>query len=135
MYTNILIPVLFDADHDTQRSFGAAKALAGEGAQFTLIHVVEELPNYVAAAIPDAQFVATRERANAELQEVAKALPGASTHLVTGHAARSILDHANTLGVDCIILASHQPGIEDFFLGSTASRVVRHAKCSVHVIR
>ncbi|MBT8411941.1 MAG: universal stress protein, partial [Octadecabacter sp.] len=44
-------------------------------------------------------------------------------------------DFATDNSIDCIIMASHQPGLEDYFLGSTAARVVRHAKCSVHVIR
>ncbi|WP_170501927.1 universal stress protein, partial [Ruegeria atlantica] len=38
-------------------------------------------------------------------------------------------------GIDCIVLASHKPGMKDFFLGSTAALVVRHARCSVHVLR
>jgi universal stress protein F len=33
------------------------------------------------------------------------------------------------------VIASHRPGIQDYFLGSTASRVVRHANCTVHVMR
>ena len=41
----------------------------------------------------------------------------------------------NAQGVDLIIVASHRPGLQDYFLGSTAAKVVRHAKCSVLVIR
>ena len=37
--------------------------------------------------------------------------------------------------VDLIIIASHKPGLQDYFLGSTAARVVRHASCSVLVVR
>ena len=32
-------------------------------------------------------------------------------------------------------IASHQPGLQDYFLGSTAAKVVRHATCSVLVMR
>jgi len=42
---------------------------------------------------------------------------------------------AQEKGVDLIIIASHRPGLQDYFLGSTAAKVVRHAKCSVLVIR
>ena len=55
--------------------------------------------------------------------------------MVTGHAARTILDYAEQMKADCIVIASHDPGIQDYFLGSTAARVVRHAHCSVHVVR
>jgi nucleotide-binding universal stress UspA family protein len=43
--------------------------------------------------------------------------------------------YASENGYDCIVIASHVPGFENIFLGSTADRVVRHAKCAVHVIR
>ena len=36
---------------------------------------------------------------------------------------------------DCVVIASHRPGLQDYLLGSTAARVVRHAACSVHVLR
>ena len=36
---------------------------------------------------------------------------------------------------DLIVINSHKPGVEDYFLGSTASRVVRRAPCSVLVLR
>ena len=36
---------------------------------------------------------------------------------------------------DLIIIASHKPGFQDYFLGSTAAKVVRHAPCSVLVVR
>ncbi len=55
--------------------------------------------------------------------------------VVVGHAGRTIQDYAERHGSDCIVLASHQPGIHDYFLGSTSAWVARHSKCSVHVIR
>ena len=48
---------------------------------------------------------------------------------------KKILETAEDEGADLIIIASHQPGIQDYFLGSTAARVVRHAQCSVLVTR
>ena len=36
---------------------------------------------------------------------------------------------------DVIVMASHQPKFSDYLLGSTAARVVRHAKCSVLIAR
>jgi nucleotide-binding universal stress UspA family protein len=34
-----------------------------------------------------------------------------------------------------IVLASHRPELKDYLLGPNAARVVRHAKCSVLVVR
>jgi len=53
----------------------------------------------------------------------------------TGHSYKTILDVADEKQVDLIVIASHQPGLQDYFLGSTAAKVVRHAKCSVLIIR
>ena len=135
MYKNILVPVLFDEGHDTQASYLAARALADEGAKFTVVHVQEAIPSYVTAEIPSEVLARTRHDIEEKLAQSAKALPGAVPVLITGHAGRTIVDYASANDIDCIVMASHRPGIEDFFLGSTASRVVRHAKCSVHVIR
>ena len=52
MYKNILVPVLFDEGHDTQASYLAARALADEGAKFTVVHVREEIPSYITSLIP-----------------------------------------------------------------------------------
>ena len=55
--------------------------------------------------------------------------------VVSGHAGRTILDFAGEQGIDCIVMNSHRPDLTDYFLGSTAARVVRHARCAVHVLR
>ncbi|MDH3475684.1 MAG: universal stress protein [Rhodospirillales bacterium] len=36
---------------------------------------------------------------------------------------------------DLIITGSHKPNVSDYLLGSNAARVVRHASCSVFVVR
>ena len=56
-------------------------------------------------------------------------------HARYGVVHEEILDVAEELGVDQIILAAHRPSLVDGLLGSNAARVVRHAKCSVQVVR
>lgn len=135
MYKNILIPVVFDEKHDTNAAYLAARALADAGAKFTVLHVMEPIPAYAAAEIPDEAVAGSRAELEGKLKSSAKALPGAVTELISGHPGRTIVDYASEHGIDCIVVASHVPGFENIFLGSTADRVVRHAKCSVHVIR
>jgi len=50
-------------------------------------------------------------------------------------AAKGCLQTAEEIDADLIVIASHEPGFSDYFLGSTAARVVRHAHCSVFVMR
>lgn len=135
MYSNILIPVVFDDSHNTEASIVAARALANDDAKFTLLHVMEAIPTYVSAQIPGDLLSVGRQKATEKTEEWAGKLPGATAEVVSGHAGTTIVDYAGDHGIDCIVLASHKPGFENLFLGSTADRVVRHAKCSVHVIR
>ena len=135
MYKNILIPVALDQEHDTQASFEAARKLAAADANFTVMHVQEPIPAYVGSQIPSEVLANTRHDILQNLHQCASELPGANAQLIWGHAGRAIVEFANENEVDCIVLASHKPGFEDIFLGSTANRVVHHAKCSVHVIR
>ena len=46
-----------------------------------------------------------------------------------------IVDTAAELGVDLIIVAAHRPSLKDYLIGPTSARVVRHADCSVQVVR
>jgi len=135
MYKNILVPVEFDHENAVQAALPVARKLAAEDAVFTLVHVLENIPAYVSAQIPDELLSATRREVDASLAQLAESLKGAKTQLLFGNAGRSIVDFADANDVDCIVLASHKPGIANMFLGSTASRVVRHAKCAVHVVR
>ncbi len=52
-----------------------------------------------------------------------------------GHPSTEILAFATEIGADMIVIDSHDPGLVDYFLGSVAARVVRHAHCSVLVAR
>ncbi|QGX99987.1 universal stress protein [Roseovarius faecimaris] len=135
MYKNILVPVEFDEAHDAKESFDMAQALSEEGAHITVLHVMEPVPAFAMAQIPPEVFANTRKEIETHMQALAEAFPKAATVLVSGHAGRAIVDYASEHDIDCIVIASHRPGLENYFLGSTADRVVRHAKCAVHVMR
>ena len=135
MYKNILVPVAFDEHHDTQGSLLIAQALAEDDAKFTILHVMDAVPAYVSYQIPGDVLARARDEVEGQMNKLAQSIPGASAVLISGHAGRTIIDYASEHGMDCIVMASHRPGLENYFLGSTADRVVRHAQCSVHVIR
>ncbi len=135
MYSNVLVPVVFDPGHDPVQSFEAARALAAKGAQIRILHVLEDVPSYAATHISPEILIQTREALEKRLSDAAKSVEGAVPVLVHGHAAHTIVEYAKDHKVDCIVMTSHKPGLVDYLIGSTADKVVRHAKCSVHVIR
>jgi nucleotide-binding universal stress UspA family protein len=135
MYRNILIPIAFDSTEDTEKALKLAHQLAAEGAGFTVMHVVETIPGYVRGQVSEETIATRRDEMKTALKEAAAKLPGAKPHLANGHAAQVIVSFASENDIDCIILSSHTGRLESFFLGSTATSVVSHASCSVHVIR
>jgi nucleotide-binding universal stress UspA family protein len=56
-------------------------------------------------------------------------------HVDTGTIYHCILETAERVGIDLIVMASHRPEMSDYLVGPNASRVVRHAKISVLVVR
>lgn len=135
MYDNILLPIALDHEHDSSPAMAIAQLLLNEGGAITALHVIEQLPNYVTQQLPEGQLASSRAETEALLQAEAKGADNVSTKVVTGHSGRTILDYAKANGNDCIVIASHRPGLQDYLLGSTAARVVRHAQCAVHVLR
>lgn len=135
MYKNILIPVALDnEDGRVARAVTIAKALADAGAKITLLHVMEAVPSYAISYISSDVLADTRKGIIAEMNRLADAA-GASGKVIEGHSGRSILDFAEEDKSDLIVIASHSPGMQTLLLGSTATHVVRHAQCSVHVLR
>lgn len=135
MYSRILVPISFEDDARIEAALGAARALAAPGGEVVLMHVLEPVPPFAIQYIPPDLVKATREGLLAELDRLAGEVPGGRGELVEGHAGRTILEQAETIGADCVIIASHRPGMQDYLLGSTAAQVVRHAACSVVVVR
>jgi universal stress protein F len=136
MYENILVPVALDHEEAVKKSLAVADKLQSANGKITLLHVIENVPDFIKAQIPGGILDKTKQEIRDKLDDFAKSSKHETgTKIVTGHTSRSILDEAERNGCDCIIIASHRPGLEDYFLGSTAARVVRHAKCAVHIIR
>ena len=46
-----------------------------------------------------------------------------------------ILAEAKDWGADLVVIGSHRPAMSTYLLGSNATTVVRHATCSVLVVR
>ncbi len=135
MYKHVLVPVLLEPERDTSGALDVARLVADEGARITLLHVVETIPMHAQSYLPENFATERRVALEAELAEMARAVPGGVGEVTDGHASRGILDWAEVNKPDCIVIASHQPGMQDLLLGSTAAKVVRHATCAVHVIR
>ncbi len=59
----------------------------------------------------------------------------AETIVRHGSIYEQILDVANEIEPDQIVIGAHRPHLADYLIGPNTARVVRHAKCSVNVVR
>ena len=136
MYQTIIVPIDLNNPEKASAMLDAAERLGGQSTKIVLLNVIEAVPSYVAVHLPEGHLERVRTEASEELNRIAKsAALETEIEVRYGHASAEILTMADKKQADAIIVASHRPGLEDYFLGSTASRVVRHAKCSVVVIR
>ncbi len=139
MINTILVPIDIAAEEAASAALGLARDLADKyGGRIVLLNVVEEVPGYVISQLPTGFHQKALEEAAALLKKIAVKnglADSAETIIREGHPSTQILEHAGEIGADMIVIASHDPGIADYFLGSVAARVVRHAHCSVLVAR
>ncbi len=134
MYQKVLVPMALD-HNVSPRTLAMGRALAGENGQVIALHVYDPPRGPVAAYVDKAIIDEGRHRAAAKLKEKTRDLPHVTCDLVSGHSYQAIVEYADKHDIDCIVLGSHRPGFSDYLVGSTASRVVRHASCDVLVCR
>ena len=136
MYKNIIVAVDLAHGEAGKALLKRANALIDEGGTVHLLHVLEDVPSYIAAELP--RDLSERRHAEAKV-ELGLLAEGSDVETVTdvrsGAAASQILQAAEDNDADLIMIASHRPGLSDYFIGSTAARVVRHAQCSVLISR
>ncbi len=136
MYKTILVPMDIGHLPKGKITIDLAAAHASDETRIVLLNVIEEIPGWASVAIPTEII----QKSTTDAQNGLKAVATASGHKMdvmvrTGHSYSTILDVAEEIEADLIIIASHSPGLQDYFLGSTAAKVVRHARCSVLVVR
>jgi len=140
MFNNILVAV--DLEHDTHIDdlLRVASGIANtNGAQVQLLNVIGAAPAVVSQFLPENYEKMASEKIEKDLAALAAKVDlaeGAATSSVRfGGVYQEILAHANKIGADLIIVASHKPDVGDYLLGTTAARIVRHASCSTLVVR
>ncbi|MDJ1017651.1 MAG: universal stress protein [Paracoccaceae bacterium] len=130
-----MVAEALDDEHDHEASVEAALLLAAGGARVSILHVREAIPLKVMRQIPADYLEGLRADIRSELDEIAGRFANGTGVLVDGNSGRTIVEWAEANGVDCIVIASHRPGLQDHLLGSAAGRVTGHASCSAHVTR
>ena len=140
MYKSILVPVdLLDESSWKNVLPAAIEEARNSDASLCLVASLDINLGIAAPHLGD-NFNATQlERGRQRLEEVAQeGIPDdvqVRCIVREGRPYREILQVAKEVDADLIIMASHRPSLGSFLLGANAAKVVRHAQCSVLVVR
>ena len=143
MYKKILIPIDLTEGTDAKPAIAAAIMMATQSnGSMRLVNVLPLTPVMLAEYVPPDFEVQQRKAAEDALAIVVKetGLPPSrvSWTVRQGGVYQEILEEANSIHPDLIVMSSHRPqrhAVRTYFLGSNAGHVVRYAKCSVLVVR
>lgn len=139
MYRRIMVPIdLQHVEKMTKALSTAADLARAYGASLWFVAATGEAPSR-AAATPQrfaarlAEYVA-EQGARLGLEVHGRALSSVD---ITGELDDLLVATARDVDADLIVMASHIPGVPDrlHLISSNAAHIVRHAHCSVFVVR
>ncbi len=141
MFKHVLLSV--DLEHESSWIKALPLALDLCKSCGAALHVLTVVPDFgmsiVGQYFPENFEKEVGEKVLAKLKDfVAEKVPDEYSvqHIVgEGSVYEVILKMAGTVEADLIVMASHRPELQDYLLGPNAARVIRHAKCSVMVVR
>jgi len=140
MYKRIVLAV--DLTEPTQSPKGLAQevelAKAGVG-ELRLVNVQPVIPatfmEYVPVDFDVEQATQAKEALDAILASVDLPAERKTAATRAGGIYHELLQEASEWDADLIVVGSHRPVMSDYLLGSNAKTIVRHAQCSVLVVR
>ena len=143
MYKRILVPIDLQESDDRARCMGLERAIELCRLYQATLYVLTVVPDMGMPIVanyfpPDAgdKIVVDAENMLHELVGVYIPDDIDVNYLVgQGSIYRRILRMAEKINVDLIIMPAHRLKLQDYLLGTNTAKVVRHALCSVLVVR
>ena len=143
MALKIVLPLDLDEESSWHKALPTAVDFARHnGAQ---LHVMTVVPDEHIAMTIVAQLIPedleqrivedARQRLGALLKRHAPGDLTIQQAVRCGSIYKEILRYARDTQADLVILAAHRPAMRDYLLGPNAAYIVRHADCSVWVVR
>lgn len=141
MYKSILLPIDLNEQSSWEKSIPVAIDMAKTyGASIRVLTVIPDYGKSIVGSYFPAGFSEKAlEGTTAALEKlVGEAFPAdIDVESIARHGSvyKEVIEVADSIGADLIVLSSHRPARSDYLLGPNAARVVRHAKQSVFVVR
>lgn len=143
MTSSILCAVdISNGDDDVKTLQRAAQIAELDGAQLDVIAVVpdfgmSQVGDFFGSDHHEKMVDAAKSQLNAlVLNVLGDEINEGVRHIVsTGRAYDEVLRAADAAGSSLIVVGAHKADLADYLIGPNSSRIVRHAKCSVYVVR
>jgi nucleotide-binding universal stress UspA family protein len=140
MFKTILVPVDLAEVETGQPAIDTAVALAEAGnGTIRLVYVQSLLPvtymEFVPPGFDEDQKLVAEEGIAKLAARISLPSERVSVTVRLGSVYGEVLQEAEAIGADLIVIGSHRPTMATYLLGSNASTIVRHAKSSVLVVR
>ena len=141
MFKTILLAVDVNDLDGSERPAEAARQMAM--AADAELHVINVVPDYGMSIVgsffsQDHNKLILKEAKSALEDWAQMALDGVSNlrlHVDQGTIYDLVLQEAQSVKADAIIVGAHKSQLKDYLIGPNAARIARHAKQSVFVIR
>jgi nucleotide-binding universal stress UspA family protein len=139
-FNNILATIDLGDPATSESVMQGALELLDDGDTLNVICVVPSFGTGVVGSFFPEGFEenALKETKNALHEFTAKHVPKGTKlqHIIAhGNVYEEIIDAADKVNADVIVIGSQRPKLRDYLLGPNAARVVRHAEQSVVVVR
>jgi nucleotide-binding universal stress UspA family protein len=139
MYQSILVPVDLGRPESWKVALSTVLPLAEcFDADITICSVVSDIESLTSGEWLPISVEQMLFDARAKLEGLAASAPGDrkwAVEVTAGSVASGILEIAERMDADLIVLVSHQPAILDYLRAANAIRVAGRAKCSVLLAR
>ena len=140
MFNDVLLAIDLGDEHSWKKALPRAIEMRGDSGNLHLLTVLPEFGlSLISQYFPDNFEQTTLTAAKDSLRafidnNVPKDVPSRAI-VAQGRAYEQILRVADEIGCDAIVMAAGNPDLAQYLLGPNAARVVRHATCSVLVVR
>jgi nucleotide-binding universal stress UspA family protein len=141
MYKNILVAIDLNDETSWRTPLLSAVELARKfGAELHVLTVLREVEAILQAKTSPLAYQLIATDLENQLARLIRQVDASDLHpkIFVSHGASiyaEILGVAEEAEADLIVVGSHRPSMKDYLLGTNASRVMRHARCSVLVAR
>ena len=131
MFKHILVPVDLGDTPAAEKAVSVAKHIARrDGSQINIVSVVPAWPEDLAKFPRDYQ-----PEFDAYLEAIAEGFDIEGEVKTGGSISGRIIESVEDKKIDLVVMASHDPRVTDYLIGSNAAHVALHSTCSVLVVR